>query len=81
MIDKVREIALKVLYEVDKNEAYSNIALDEALKKARKQKIEINERDIGFISEIVYSTVSWQLTIDELIKKYSTIKIKYLLGF
>ncbi len=76
MIDKVREIALKVLYEVDKNEAYSNIALDEALKKARKQKIEINERDIGFISEIVYSTVSWQLTIDELIKKYSTIKIK-----
>ena len=36
MIDKVREIALKVLYEVDKNEAYSNIALDEALNKRTK---------------------------------------------
>ena len=32
MIDKPREIALKVLYDIEKNGAYSNIALDEALK-------------------------------------------------
>ncbi len=76
MIDKVREIALKVLYEVDKSDAYSNIALDEAFNKARKEKIDMNERDIGFISEIVYGTISWRLTIDEIIKKYSSIKIK-----
>lgn len=76
MIDKVREIALKVLYEVDKNEAYSNIALDEALKKARKMEQKITSKDIGFISELVYGTISWQLTLDEIIKKYSTIKLK-----
>lgn len=76
MIDKTREIALKVLYEIDKNEAYSNIALDEALKQARKTSKEIDSRDIGFISEIVYGTLSWRLTIDEIIKKYSNIKIK-----
>lgn len=76
MIDKPREIALKVLYEVDKNEAYSNIALDEALKQARKTSQKINNKDIGFISEIVYGTVSWRLTIDEVIKKYSNIKLK-----
>lgn len=76
MIDKAREIALKVLYEVDKNEAYSNIALDEALKQARKIRHEIDQRDIGFISEIVYGTISWRLTIDEAIKKYSNIRIK-----
>ena len=76
MIDKAREIALKVLYEIDKNEAYSNIALDEALKQARKNDKEIDSRDIGFISEIVYGTLSWRLTIDEIIKKYSNIKMK-----
>lgn len=76
MIDKAREIALKVLYEVDKNGAYSNIALDEALKQSRKKSYEIDQRDIGFISEIAYGTISWRLTIDEVIKKYSNIKIK-----
>lgn len=76
MIDKVREIVLKVLYDVDKNDAYSNIALDEALKQARRNFYEIDQRDIGFISEIVYGTISWRLTIDEVIKKYSNVRIK-----
>lgn len=76
MIDKVRQMALKVLYEVDENGAYSNIALDEMLQHARRENKEINSKDIGFISEIVYGTISWKLTIDEIIKKYSNIKIK-----
>lgn len=75
-MDKVRETALKVLYEVDKKGAYSNIALNEILKKVRKSGNEIDNRDVGFISEIVYGTVAWKLTIDEIIKKYSTIKFK-----
>ena len=33
MIDKAREVALKVLYRIDKECAYSNIALDDELKK------------------------------------------------
>ena len=75
-MDKVRETALKVLYEVDKKGAYSNIALNEILKSVRKSGNEIDNRDVGFISEIVYGTVAWKLTIDEIIKKYSTIKLK-----
>lgn len=76
MVDKAREIALKVLYDIDKNDAYSNIALDEAFKQVRKNSTEIDVRDIGFISEIVYGTISWRLTIDEIIKKYSKVRIK-----
>lgn len=76
MIDKAREIALKVLYDIDKKEAYSNIILDEALGQARKTSNEMDARDIGFISEIVYGTISWKLTIDEIIKKHSNIRIK-----
>lgn len=76
MIDRVREIALKVLYDVNHNGAYANIALDEALKSARKNIVAIDKKDVGFISEIVYGTISWKLTIDEVIQKYSNIKIK-----
>ncbi len=75
-MDKARQIALKVLYEVDKNDAYSNIALDEALRKARKDKIVVTAQDVGFISQIVYGTTSWRLTLDEVIKKYSNVRIK-----
>lgn len=78
MIDQAREIALKVLYDINEDGAYSNIALDSNLKQARKilKREQLDQRDVGFISEIVYGTVSWKLTIDEVIKKYSNIKIK-----
>ena len=73
MIDKAREVALKTLYKIDKEKAYSNIALDEQIKENINN---LNEKDIGLISEIVYGTTTWKLTIDEIIKKYSNIKIK-----
>lgn len=73
MIDKPRQIALTILYKIDKEEAYSNIALDEEL---RKNKNILNEKDIGLISEIVYGTTTWRLTIDTIISKYSKIKMK-----
>ena len=73
MIDKTREIALKTLYEIDKEQAYSNIELNEQIKQNRKN---LNERDIGLLSEIVYGVTTWKLTLDEIIKKYSKIRLK-----
>lgn len=73
MIDKAREVALKILYKIDKERAYSNIALDEILKLNKNI---LNEKDVGLISEIVYGVTTWRLTIDEIIKKYSSIKLK-----
>ena len=75
MIDRARETALKTLYKIDKNEGYSNIILNEELEKSKKN---LSEKDIGLISEIVYGTITWRLTIDEIIKKYSKIKLKKL---
>lgn len=75
MIDKPRQIALTVLYKIDKENAYSNIALDEELRKNKKL---LKEKDIGLISEIVYGTTTWKLTIDTIIKKYSKLKIEKL---
>ena len=78
MIDKAREIALKTLYKIDKEEAYSNIALNEELKFNNKK---LNEKDIGFISQIVYGVTNWKLTLDEIIKKHSKIKLKKISPF
>lgn len=72
-MDIVREVALKALYKIDKEEAYSNIALDDMIKENKRN---LEDRDIGFISEIVYGVISWKLTIDEIIKKYSNIRLK-----
>ena len=73
MIDKPREIALKALYKIDKEEAFSNIALDEELSKNHKI---LSEKDIGLISQIVYGVTTWRLTLDCIIEKHSKIKLK-----
>ncbi len=73
MIDKAREVALKTLYRINNEGAYSNIALDEEISKNAQK---LNAKDIGLISEIVYGVITWKLTIDEIIKKYSKIRLK-----
>ena len=72
MINKAREIALKALYKIEKEDAYSNIAINQVLKENKN----IDERDVGLISELVYGTITWKLTLDEIIKKYSNIRLK-----
>ena len=73
MIDKTRELALKILYKIDKEQAYSNLVLKEEIKQNRRM---LTEKDIGLISEIVYGVTTWRLTLDEIVKKYSKIKLK-----
>lgn len=73
MIDKARGLALKVLYKIDVDKAYSNIVLDEMIKQNIKI---LNEKDIGLISEIVYGVTTWRLTLDTIIKKHSKIRLK-----
>lgn len=73
MVDKAREAALKVLYKIEKEDAYSNIALDEEIKENKQNLI---SKDIGLISEIVYGVTTWRLTLDTIIEKYSKIKLK-----
>lgn len=71
-VDFARELAIKILYKIEENNGYSNLILDEYLQKERQK---LNEKDIGLISEIVYGTVTWKLTIDTILQKHSNIKI------
>ena len=72
-IDKARNLALKILYDINEKKAYSNIVLDKYINKNRN---ELSNLDIGFISELVYGVITWKLTLEYIVQKYSKIKIK-----
>lgn len=72
-IDFARNIALRILYEINTKQAYSNIVLDKYINSNREK---LNKLDINFISELVYGVVTWKLTLEYIIQKYSKIKIK-----
>ncbi len=65
-----REIVLKILYKINKEKAYSNLVLDNEIKKYN-----LDNRDINFITQIVYGTVTYLITIDHVISIHSNIKI------
>ncbi len=72
-LDLPRETALKVLYEINKSGAYSNIALNKYLEGG-----ELSNLDKAFITELVYGTLKWRLSIDHIIDQFSSVKIKKL---
>lgn len=75
MIDKAREVALKIIVKIEKDEGYSNLVINEFIKDNRNS---LSDKDVAFISEIVYGVITWKITLDEIIKKYSKIKLKKL---
>ena len=66
-----RELAVNLLYKIEVGEAYSNTTLDKELNKC-----ELSREDKALASQIVYGVLTWKLTIDEIIKRYSSIRIK-----
>ena len=66
-----RELAINVLYKVEFGEGYSNVELDKELNKS-----ELSALDKALASEIVYGVLTWKITLDEIIKKYSSIRLK-----
>lgn len=72
-LDLPRETALKILYDINKSGAYSNIALNKYLEDK-----ELSGLDRAFITELVYGVLKWRLSIDYIIDKFSSVKIKKL---
>lgn len=72
-MDKPRELALKALVKLEQEKSYTNLLLDELFHQYGK---ELTDKDIGFISELVYGVTTWKLTLDEIIRFHSTIRLK-----
>ena len=66
-----RELALNVLYKIEVGEAYSNTTLDKELNNSDLPKVEK-----ALASELVYGVLTWKITLDEIIQRYSLIKLK-----
>ena len=66
-----RQLALKVLYEVEKNGAYPGIELKKQLSAS-----DLSAVDKGFATEIVYGVLKNRTRLDFIISKYSKQKLK-----
>ncbi|NKE05322.1 16S rRNA (cytosine(967)-C(5))-methyltransferase RsmB [Mesobacillus selenatarsenatis] len=61
----VRDTALQLLETIEKNQAYSNLLLNNAIEKN-----EINPIDVGLLTELVYGTLQRKMTIDFYLKPF-----------
>ena len=61
-----RQLVLKILIKMHKNNAYSNILLDDALSKSS-----LTPQDKKFASALFYGVIEREITLDKIINKYS----------
>lgn len=67
-----REKALLTLYDIEYKDKYSNMAIKDALSGMTER------REKAFITQLVYGVVRRKLTLDYIISKYSSVKLKKL---
>ncbi len=65
-----REIAMEILVDIHRNNAYSNKSIDKHLNKS------ISYQDENLIRELVYGVLENKIYIDYILSKASKIKIK-----
>lgn len=59
MSRNAREVALDILLQIEKNQAYSNLLLNQMIQKHK-----LNAKDVGLLTEIVYGTIQRKMTLD-----------------
>ena len=67
----VRNIAYHVLYRVLYEDAYSAIAINNAVREEKLSGV-----DVSFLSALVYGVLERKLTLEFIIRQYSSIRIK-----
>ena len=70
--DKARSVALEVIYQVLEEGAYANLLLDKALFACQ----ELNSRDKGFVTELVYGTIRQKGALDWVINQFAKQKVE-----
>ncbi|MDZ5711605.1 16S rRNA (cytosine(967)-C(5))-methyltransferase RsmB [Jeotgalibacillus haloalkalitolerans] len=67
----LREAALHILDQIDKNQSYSNLLLNHAIKK-----FEISKKDTGLLTEITYGTIQRKMTLDYYLEPFLKKKVE-----
>jgi len=66
-----RETALQILMKFEEDQLYSNLLLNNELKKG-----DFSELDKTFITQLVYGVISNRILLDFIIRKFSKIRLK-----
>lgn len=66
-----RRTAFNVLLKIEQDDAYSNIALNNAIKERK-----LNHADASFASALVYGVLERKITLDYIIRQYSKIPLR-----
>lgn len=66
-----RELALIILSDIEKNQAYVTISFQEKTEKAG-----LCARDAAFVKELVYGVLKRKLTLDYTIRRFSSVRLK-----
>ena len=61
----VREVAIDLLEDIEKNKSYSNIALNKAIKENQ-----LSPADSGLLTELVYGTIQRKMTLEYYLKPF-----------
>lgn len=67
-----RKIALQVVVQINEEGAYANLALDKALLAYP----DLDRRDKGLITEIVYGSVKYRSRLDYILNQYAQTKVQ-----
>lgn len=68
---KAREAALRILFDIEANRAYSNIALKKELKQN-----EFSQLDRSFISELVFGVLENKIYLDYIVNRIASINTR-----
>ncbi len=71
MIKSARQIAYEILLKIESEDAYSNLAIDSAVKMYNP-----DSTDCAFISRLVYGVVERKITLDYAISQYLSKPVK-----
>lgn len=66
-----RALIYEILLDIEKDKKYSNISLNSYLRKS-----DLDDKDRGFVTEIVYGVIENKIFLDYCINKYSKVKVK-----
>lgn len=61
----VRETAVELLEAIDKNQSYSNLLLNKVIEKN-----ELNQKDVGLLTELTYGTLQRRMTLDYFLEPF-----------
>ena len=68
--DAARRLALEVLEQVERDEAFANLVLPRALRAEQSSNRRFDFRDAAFVSELVYGTIRQQRYLDTVVAHF-----------